>query len=189
MILTGDEFLSIMPNAVSRISDFINPLNDAMMEFGINTYARMAMFLAQIAHESGEFLYMEEVADGSAYDGRSDLGNTDPIAINVASLNGSTAGKFFKGHGPIQITGFYNHKSCGEALGVDAVNNPLILTKPVNGCRSAAWFWSIRAKLNEVADQDNEDAFKQVTLKINGGYNGYDQRKAYWIRAQECLGA
>ncbi len=189
MKLTADELLTIMPNIGGKLSIFLDPLNAAMEEFQINTYARMSMFLAQLAHESGEFRYMEELADGAAYDHRADLGNTDENAIRIAQLHESTPGRWWKGHGPIQITGYANHTACGNALGLDLLNNPKLLCEPLHGCRSAAWFWRDRAHLNEVSDKDNEDAFKMCTLRINGGYNGYDQRKEFWIRAQESLGA
>ncbi len=189
MKLTADEFLTIMPNIGGKLAFFLEPLNAAMEEFQINTYARMAMFLAQLAHESGEFRYMEELADGSAYDLRSDLGNTNENAIRIAHLHGSTPGRWWKGHSPIQVTGYENHKACGDALGLDLLNNPRLICEPLHGCRAAGWFWRDRAHLNEVADKDNEEGFKICTVRTNGGYNGYDQRKEYWIRCQESLGA
>lgn len=188
MKVTEDDLKTIMPNIGQKLSEFIQPLNDAMAEFEINTYPRIAMFLAQLAHESGEFRYMEELANGSAYDHRADLGNTDENAIRIASLHGSTPGRWWKGHGPIQITGYTNHMVCGNVLGLDLLNNPLLLTQPKDGCRSAAWFWKSR-ELNEMADHDTEEAFKTATRRINGGLTHYEERKEFWIRAQEALGA
>src|SRR5207342_2210749 len=94
-------------------------LNAAMAEAKINTPARKAAFLAQLAHESGELRYMEEIADGSAYEGRRDLGNTHP-----------GDGRRFKGRGPIQLTGRANYERFGELLGVDLVNDPDQAAKP-----------------------------------------------------------
>jgi putative chitinase len=188
MKITTDDFRTIMPNIGGMADIYIDPLNSAMDEFKINTLSRIAMFLAQLAHESGEFRYMEELADGTAYTNRADLGNTNENAIRIAALHGIPVGPFFKGHGPIQITGYTNHLACADALKIDCVNDPRLLTKPKDGCRSAAWFWNSHG-LNEIADLDNEEAFKAVTRKINGGYNGYEDRKKYWVRAQECLGA
>ena len=65
-----------MPNAKMRVSVFLEPLNNAMQEFNINTPLRVAAFLSQVAHESCEFLYMKELASGEAYEGRLSLGNT-----------------------------------------------------------------------------------------------------------------
>ena len=153
------------------------------MEFGINTRLRKAAFLAQVCHESSSFQFMEELAGGGAYDNRRDLGNLEPIAIEAANTNGTTAGRFYKGHGPIQITGYYNHKKCGEALGIDLINHPTLLIRPEHGCRSAGWYWDSR-QLNELADLQD---FKQITRRINGGYNGLEDRTQYYQRALKVL--
>ena len=181
--MTEQELYAIMSNIGAKARLFAGPLNAAMAEFEINTPARQAAFIAQLAHESGEFRYMQELADGSAYDYRADLGNTDPIAIEVARRNGTTAGRWFKGHGPIQITGYSNHKACGEALGVDLVEHPRALTEPELGCRSAAWFWASRG-LNALADRGD---FLGITRRINGGTNGLADRQQYWERAKRVL--
>lgn len=83
MILTLAQLQRIMP-ASTQASLFLEPLNAAMQEFGIDTRLRMAAFLAQIGHESGQFRFMEELASGAAYDNRADLGNTNPEAIRIA---------------------------------------------------------------------------------------------------------
>lgn len=182
-MITVEQLQQIMPHAKSKAAVFIDPLNDTCDEFDINTPKRQAAFLAEVAHESAEFRYMEEIASGAAYDNRADLGNTRPEAIRIAAENGSTPGRWWKGHGPIQITGYDNHVACGTALGLDLVNSPELITEPLNGCRSAGWFWSSRS-LNELADADN---FRRITIKINGGLNGYKERQAYWERAKEIL--
>ena len=123
------------------------------------------------------------MADGSAYDYRADLGNTNPAAVEVARRNGTTAGRWFRGHGPIQITGYFNHKSCGDALGADLVEHPRALTEPELGCRSAAWFWKSRG-LNALADAGD---FLAITKRINGGTNGLADRQQYWERAKKVL--
>ena len=165
------------------LESFVTPLNKAMDEFEINTPLRMAAFIAQVAHESGSFNYLQELASGHAYDDRKDLGNLEPEAIATAKLARTTAGRFYRGHGIIQITGYYNHKKCGEALGLDLVKFPKLLTEPVNACRSAAWFWSSHG-LNELAD---EKRFKDITKIINGGYNGLEDRSKYYIRALRAI--
>lgn len=163
---------------VSKLETYIKPLNDAMAEFGIDSPLRVAAFLAQICHESGSFNYVEELYNGSRYDERKDLGNTEPEAVKAAAKKNTTTGRFYKGHGLIQITGYYNHRDCGNDLGLDLVNNPKLLTTPVNACRSAGWFWQTRG-LNQYADMKD---LKKITLKINGGYNGLEDRSKYYIR-------
>jgi putative chitinase len=154
-----------------------------MDEFEINNVKRKSAFLAQVSHESGGFRYVEEIASGEAYDYRADLGNTKSEAVDVARRNGTTAGKWFKGHGVIQITGYYNHRDCGIALNLDLVRYPRLLVEPINACRSAAWFWDSR-KLNPLADNSE---FKKITKLINGGYNGLEDRTNYYLRALKIL--
>jgi putative chitinase len=155
-----------------------------MDQFEINTPARQAAFLAQVDVESGSLLYVSELASGVAYDGRADLGNTDPRAIAIASAHGTTPGPWWKGHGLIQITGFTNHGRCGDALGLDLLNSPTLLCEPGNAAASAGWFWQTHG-LNEIADVGD---LLTITKKINGGLNGYAQRLACFGVAQQVLG-
>lgn len=173
MILTIDQLNACMPYAGERAPIFIECLNTAMHEFGIDTLARQACFLAQIAHESGSLKYTLEIADGSAYEGRKDLGNT-----HVGD------GKRFKGRGLIQLTGRANYTACGEALGRDLIADPSYLETPMGASRSAAWFWKDRG-LNDLADQG---AFGSITKKINGGFNGLDDRIRHYVKARKALG-
>ena len=166
--------LKIMPHAKSRVQDFLEPLNAAMREFHINTPVRQAAFLAQIAHESGELRYVKEIASGAAYEGRKDLGNTQP-----------GDGMRYKGRGLIQITGRNNYAECGKAMGVDLITNPELLETNDLACRSAAWFWASRG-LNDLADKGD---FKRITKRINGGYNGLKERQAFYAKAMLYLGA
>lgn len=172
-MIAADELRRIAPYSGARADVFAEPLSHAMFEFDINTLAREAAFLAQILHESGSLRYVREIASGEAYEGRSDLGNSQP-----------GDGVRFKGRGLIQITGRSNYKSCGDALGLDLINDPALLEEPVNACRSAAWFWHSR-KLNDLADAGD---FRLITKRINGGYNGYADRLAFYARAQQVLG-
>jgi len=173
-MITGDELKKIMPFAsVAKINTFVTPLNAAMKEFGISdTPLREAAFIAQIAHESGGFHYVEEIASGAAYEGRKDLGNLE-----------EGDGVRFKGRGLIQITGRANYEACGLALDLPLLAEPELLERPDNACRSAAWFWSSR-KLNELADKED---FIAITKKINGGTNGYKDRMAYYERAKQTI--
>ena len=123
---------------------------------------RLIHFLAQLAHESGNFHYMEEIASGAAYEGRKDLGNTQ-----------TGDGKRFKGRGPIQLTGRANYRRYGQQLGIDFENNPEIVAIPSVGLLVACKFWSDN-DLNVVADRDDVTT---ITRRINGGLNGFDDRK------------
>ncbi len=171
--LTMAQLRAIMPHLPeAKAKDYLPPLNAAMREFEINNPARRAAFLAQLAHESGELRYMEEIASGEAYEGRKDLGNTEP-----------GDGKRFKGRGPIQLTGRSNYRRAGKALGLDLENHPTQAAEPKVGFRVAGWFWKTH-DLNRLADEGD---FKQITRRINGGYNGMESRIRYHERAVTVL--
>lgn len=172
-MITVSDLKAICPyTPTATLERFAEPLNAAMQEFEINNVQRETMFLAQLAHESGGFRYVRELASGAAYEGRIDLGNTEP-----------GDGVRFKGRGLIQITGRANYAECGNALGLDLLANPELLETPVNACRSAAWFWSER-DLNQRADLGD---FRGITKRINGGLNGWHDRLSYLEKAQQVL--
>lgn len=125
---------------------------------------RLAHFLAQLVHESGSFRYMEELASGKAYEGRADLGNTQP-----------GDGVRFKGRGVLQITGRSNYRRFGRKIGVDIERHPEIAAIPSIGLHLALEYWRDR-KLNALADADD---ITGITRKINGGFNGLEDRKAH----------
>ncbi len=171
--ISVDQLRRIMPNlSAAKAQEYLPHLNRAMQEAGINTPQRQEQFLAQLGHESGGLRYMEEIASGAAYEGRRDLGNTQP-----------GDGTRFKGRGPIQLTGRANYAAAGRALGLDLVNNPQQAASPEVGFRIAAWYWQTRG-LNNLADQGN---FREITRRINGGYNGLADREAYLRRAQAAI--
>lgn len=178
-----DKLRAIMPHAPPDLVRFVAPLNIAMDEFNIDTPVRQAAFLAQVAHESGSFRYMEELASGDKYEGRRDLGNHEQAAIDAAAAHGTTPGRFYKGHGPIQITGYYNHRDCGIALGLDLVNEPTLITDPMAGCAAAAWYWHSRG-LNRLADEGKQELIRR---RVNGGLNGYADVLAYLERSTRVL--
>jgi len=174
--ITLAQLRAIMPQlSASLASQHITNLNIAMTEGAINTCPRKAAFLAQLAHESGQLRYFQELASGTKYEGRRDLGNTQ-----------RGDGVKFKGRGPIQITGRTNYANCGRALGVDLINNPTLLATSQYGFRSAIWFWNTR-RLSTYADQNTSAAFTTITRRINGGTNGAADRVMFWRRARSVL--
>lgn len=172
-MLTKEQLAKVyMHRSVDALDQYMVKLNAAMTEFGINTPLRQAAFLAQLGHESGELRYFEELATGMAYEGRVDLGNTQP-----------GDGMRYKGRGPIQLTGRTNYIKAGQALGIDLVNNPALAATIGIGCRTAGWFWKTHG-LNELADKKEFDA---ITKRINGGFNGKAARDAYYKLALSVL--
>ena len=137
-------------------------LNAAMLEGQITNKARAAAFLAQLGHESGSLRWMEELASGAAYEGRLDLGNTQP-----------GDGRRYKGRGPIQLTGRANYRTAGKALGLPLEDKPKLAARPAVGFRTAVWYWTTRG-LNALADRGDFDG---ITFRINGGFNGLSERR------------
>lgn len=173
--VTLDQLRKVMPLCPLAKATAYHPLMQrAMEEFEITNPLRAAAFLAQIAHESGQFRYFEEIADGSAYENRKDLGNVLP-----------GDGKRYKGRGPIQLTGRTNYRDFGKELGLDLENEPKLAAMPEVGFRTACCFWK-RKGLNALADNGE---FKAITKKINGGYNHLDERIKYYTIAKDVLGA
>ncbi|CAF3519145.1 unnamed protein product, partial [Rotaria sp. Silwood2] len=171
--ITLDQFKKIMPR--SNHSDYLPYLNNALDEGEISTCRRKSAFLAQLAHESQELKYMEEIASGQAYEGRKDLGNIKP-----------GDGKRYKGRGPIQLTGRINYRKAGQALGLDLEAHSEQVSTPKVGFRTSVWFWTSH-DLNGLADDGTLASFKEITYKINGGYNGEADREQYWNRAKKVL--
>ncbi len=184
MQLTYDQLEAISPHStdIHRLR-YLKHLNTYMPKYYIDTKERVASFLAQVIHESGSFRYTEELADGSNYEWRKDLGNLEPIALHIAHANFTTSGKFYKGRGLIQITGYYNYRDCGKALSLDLINTPKLLTIPKYATESACWFWYTH-NCNALASLDKFDA---ITRQINGGYNGKKERDANYKLAKTVL--
>jgi putative chitinase len=144
--------------------------------FGIlDAGLRLAHFMGQVAHESGNFKYMEEVGGPSyfaKYDGRADLGNTIP-----------GDGALFHGRGPIQLTGRANYRKYGRALGLDFESNPNIVALPSIGILVACKYWDDH-DLNALADADDLLA---ITKRINGGTNGLQDRQVQTDKAKGLI--
>ena len=168
-MITKELILGIMPNA-KNVDAFLPYLISGCNTYEINTTKRQNAFLAQIAHESGEFKYVKELASGDEYEGRKDLGN-----ISIGD------GVRYKGRGLIQITGRANYLAASKALSIDFVEHPELLETIPYAVLSACWFWQSHG-LNELADNDN---FIKITRRINGGTNGLVYRQAYWDRAKK----
>lgn len=174
-----------MPNARKQADGFVKSFNDFAPKFGLTTPERIGHFLAQVAHESGELRYTEELASGAAYEGRKDLGNT---------VKGY--GVRYKGRGYLQLTGYNNYKAYSEFVGYDfysTASRAKGVAGPANALRSAMWFWVHGAArdLNLVADLDNdrntEVVLQRITKYINGGLNGLSVRRRYLMRAKEAV--
>ena len=175
--MTPETLAKAMNIPLTRAQKWATALTAAMEEGKINARLRQAAFLAQIGHESGSLVYVKELGGPSyfvKYDGRKDLGNTQP-----------GDGAKFCGRGLIQVTGRANYRTASQVLFGDErlLFSPELLEKPEWAAKSAVWFWSTR-NLNELADADR---FTDLTKKINGGTNGLEDRKARYRLALSVL--
>lgn len=149
---------------------------NAMRAAGITNVNRAAMFAAQLGHESVGLRYMREIASGAEYEGRQDLGNTQP-----------GDGERYAGRGPIQLTGRSNYRaftrwanSSGHST-IDFERDPYRLEEPHWGFLAASYYWTVaRPDINQLSDQQQ---LETVTRRINGGLNGLADRRARYNRA------
>jgi predicted chitinase len=166
--------IAIFKTAMPGLSDglarqYHPPMEAAMREFSITSEMRSAMWLAQVGHESVSLRYMEEIASGAAYEGRRDLGNTQP-----------GDGVRYKGRGPIQLTGRTNYRNAGAALHLPLEANPQMAADPRVAFRVSAWWWAAHG-LNGFADAGD---VLGATRRINGGTNGLDDRRSRYNLAR-----
>lgn len=162
--------------------EFINKktasLNQVFEKYSVNTPLRICHYLAQVLHETGAFVYKEEIWGNTkaqlGYETRADLGNTPQVDGD---------GKRYKGRGDLQITGRTNYKAISKALGVDFLLKPeLLITEPYCSL-CGGWFWD-KNGLNLFADRDNLNA---ITKRVNGGSNGIEDRRKWLLKCKSVL--
>ncbi|WP_248767762.1 glycoside hydrolase family 19 protein [Pseudomonas sp. MWU12-2345] len=204
MPITQQQLLQILPNAGDQAGVFVPALNTAMNAYQIVTMQRVAAFLAQAGHESGQ---LRSVVENLNYGAQALLATwpsrfTPALAAQVARQpeqianivyasrmdNGDASsgdGWSYRGRGLIQITGRSNYRQCSLGLFGDErlLQQPELLEQPQWAAESAAWFWEQQG-LNALADADQ---FNSITRKINGGLNGLEDRLQIWARARAVL--
>ncbi|HDU5576326.1 TPA: glycoside hydrolase family 19 protein [Klebsiella aerogenes] len=182
----------------------------AMKEFGITAPLDQAMFIAQMGHESGGFTRLVEnlnyaaeslvptfgkhriTAQQAAALGRTATQSANQRAIanlvyggewGERNLGNQVAGDGWKyrGRGLKQITGLSNYRKCGLALKRDLVTQPELLEQDENAARSAAWFFATSGCLVYSGDVE------RITIIINGGKNGLDDRRRRFNMAKAVL--
>ena len=130
------------------------------------------MLMANILHETCNLKFLKELADGWAYEYRSDLGNTQ-----------AGDGPRFKGAGVLQLTGRHNYSRLAAAIGDPRIMEGVDYVAETYPFRSAET-WIHENRLLECAQQKGFDA---VCVRINGGWNGYEDRKAKYKICREAL--
>lgn len=154
-------------------SSEVDELNRCLKQFNITTPVRIRHFLSQISHESGGGRYKKELATGDAYEGRRDLGNIQP-----------GDGRKYKGAGYIQLTGRANYQDFANFIKDPKVMDGVNYVAEKYPFTSAGFWWS-NNKMNELCDKN--PTVEQVTLRVNGGYNGLADRKMYYARCLDVI--
>lgn len=184
---------------------WFNALAEHLPQFEINTPARVAGFISQCQHESGDFTLLQENLNYGAKGLRGTFGKyfpTDDIALQyerkpemIANRvyssrmgNGdehSGEGWKYRGRGLLQLTGKSNYTQCSHDLFHDEtlVEDPDLLRTPEYAVLSACWFWK-KNNLNAICDTGDVVA---LSKRINGGTIGLDDRISHWNHCLEIL--
>ena len=189
--ITAEHLKAIAGKATALMPGLAEWINRTCPGYELDTPQEYAHFLAQACHETDHFKTLCEYASGSAYEGRADLGNTQ-----------EGDGEKFRGRGIFQTTGRLNYTQLGLKLGQPDrfVNSPELLEQPEFAVWSACEYWQTRG-LNDVANHSDQDILKKkyrgnvidvspveyISITINGGYNGMEERKKYYALALDVL--
>lgn len=195
---------------INKLSDFVpqnvlNQVPDIITKFNINNPLRLAHFLSQCAHESGEFKHVEEnlnyrmdpllsvfkhdfdinrdrvISESEKAKATQLVGHPDKIANFIyANQNGNGSessgdGYKFRGRGYIQLTGKSNYTAFDKFVDDDIISNPDLVSSKYP-LLSAAWFFFTN-NLHKIADEGNSEiVVTKITKKINGGIIGLPER-------------
>jgi putative chitinase len=203
-IISIENFKKIINNPDYK--EWYDLLVELLPNYDINNTLRLSHFLAQVSHESGDFLKLKENMNYSAEGLSKTFPKRFPSAKSALHLhrqpekianaiycnrmgNGaenSGDGWKYIGRGLIHITGKSNYIDCSKGIFGDErlVTHPEILSDDKRyALMSACWFW-IKSKLNDLADDDD---IVNITKKINGGVNGIDDRKKRYEKIKNLL--
>ncbi len=190
-IITVEHLTAIAGKSNPLFQGLVEWMNKTCPLYDIDTPHEYAHFLAQACHETDHFKTLCEYASGKAYEGRIDLGNTRP-----------GDGVKFKGRGIFQTTGRSNFLQLGIKKGQRDlfINTPTLLEQPEYAVWSACEYWKTRG-LNDAANHADGDILKKkykgniinvspvefISITINGGYNGMEERKKFYAKAKSVL--
>lgn len=192
-VVTADHLAAIAGRATALMPALADWINRICPQYDIDTPQEFSHFLAQACHETDHFKTLQEYASGKAYEGRADLGNTQP-----------GDGVRFKGRGIFQTTGRANYLQLGIKKGERELftDRPELLEQPEYAVWSACEYWRTRG-LNDIANHADGTVLKKklrgqlidvspvefISITINGGTNGLPDRKKFYAIAQRVLTA
>jgi putative chitinase len=204
-VLTLGQLKQMLPKN-PYVADWHEALEQLLPDYDINTPKRIAAFVAQCAHESGNFMVLKEnlnyrpatlrkiwpkhfPTDAIANDYASRLDKQRHIANRAYANrmgNGDEAsgdGHKFLGRGLIQLTGRNNHQAFADSVEMDINDVPEYLATFQGASQSACWFWETNG-LNKWADTGN---IKELTRRINGGAIGLEDRIKHYNHALHVM--
>ena len=152
--------------------DFCDDCNLLFRDTGFTDLNAAQMLMANLMHETQNFLYLEEIASGWAYEYRSDLGNTEP-----------GDGPRFKGAGVLMLTGRHNYQRFSDDIDDPRVMEGVDYVAEAYPFRSAAT-WIVE---NDLLNLAKRGEFEAVCVRINGGHNGYADRCAKYAICQDVM--
>jgi len=151
----------------------LDDLNSCLNTFNITTSNRIRHFLSQAAHESGGLEYFEEFGTGEDYEYREDLGNTE-----------EGDGVTYKGAGVLQVTGRHNYEGFSNYINDRRVmEGYTYVTKKYPF--SISGFWWLDNDMNTLCDTN--PSVEEVTLRVNGGYNGLEDRLSWYAKVSKYI--
>jgi len=206
MELTKEQLAQIIPKN-PYVEQWCNALNKLLPDYGIDTPERVAAFLAQCAHESGGFMFLQENLNYRAASLRKIFPKyfpTDTLAEHYAGMpnkaeaianriyanrmgNGPEPegdGFRYRGRGLIQLTGKSNYEAFAESIETPLEEIPAYLETFEGAVQSACWFWESN-NLNQWADAGD---IKTLTRRINGGLIGIEDREKHYAHALHVFG-
>ena len=173
--LSEDELKSIMPRVpATKASSFAALLTTEMNGGAIETCCRQAAFLAQVAYESSDLNWFQEMGSGKGYEGRKDLGN-----------NNQGDGVKYKGRGPLQIVGRSTYRSASRVLGTNIEQTPKLVEDPNLGFKVAVWYWN-SLSLSTMSDC-SQGNFEKITKKLSPNMTGKEGRASKFATAKAVL--
>jgi putative chitinase len=203
-VLTREQLSQMIPGN-PYLDNWLSALNEILPEYEINTPQRVAAFVAQCAHESGNFRMLKENLNYRAVTLRKIFPKyfpTDEMAAQYAGKqemianrvyggrmgNGDEAsgdGFRYCGRGLIQLTGKDNYSWFAASLEMPVEEVPEYLATFEGAVQSACWFWETN-NLNQWADKGD---ILTLTKRINGGTIGLEDRIKHYNHALHVLGA
>ena len=204
-MLTYKQFFVLYPKC-SDVKGWVDAMNNLFPKYEIDSDKRIAAFISQCGHESGGWRVFSENLNYSEkalkavfskyfndqkYNAKSYARKPEQIA-NLVYANrmgngdeSSGDGWKYRGRGPIQLTGYENYKNFSKDMNINVVDNPdLIEQNKEISLMTAIWYWNTN-NLNMYADECD---IKGLTKRINGGYNGLEDRIKHWELALHALG-